>query len=231
MLRDPKGMGYFLGMPKNAPIPRFMALAFLICAFAALPVRAEDPPEAPTVASPAVATDTTAALADPLLPDRLSPGEKLFWGENGLMRGSYPLTEEGREQELGLRRTLLNLHQVGGFMTLAAMLATAFAGQMIVNGEESFEKYKAPLAYTTVGLYFTTATFALLAPPPVVRRPGFSSITLHKTLAWVHFSGMLLTPLTGRMIEGERSRQLFHQTAGYVTTAAFAGAMVSVTFF
>ena len=125
---------------------------------------------------------------------------------------------------------MLNLHQVGGFMTLAAMLATAFAGQMIINGDESYEDIKGPLAYTTVGLYFTTASLALLTPPPVLRRPGFNSIALHKTLAWVHFSGMIITPLLGTMIEDKRSLRKFHQVSGYTTTAAFAGAMIAVTF-
>lgn len=180
--------------------------------------------------APAAAADTPAVQADPLLPDRLSPGERLFWGENGWFR-SGPLTEESRESELGLRRTLLNLHQLGGYLTLATMLATAFAGQMIINGNEDFEAWHKPLAYTTAGLYFTTASFALLAPPPVVRRPGFNGLTMHKTLAWVHFSGMIATPALGLAFGKDHDRRIFHQAAGYVTTAAFAGAMISVTFF
>lgn len=232
MLPENGGMGYFLGMPKNALFRDIPMLALLFCALSAIPARAEDPPAAETPAVvEAAAVDTSTVQPDPLLPDRLSPGEKMFWGEHGLMRGSYPLTEEGRERELGLRRTMLTVHQLGGFMTLAAMLATAFAGQMIINGDESYKDYKAPLAYTTVGLYFTTASLALLTPPPVLRRPGFNSIALHKTLAWVHFSGMIITPVLGRMFVGEEDRRLFHQTTGYVTTAAFASAMISVTFF
>ncbi len=174
-----------------------------------------------------------AAMQDPLLPDILSPGERLLWGEHGWMRSlaGLPLNEESREKEMGIRRTMLTLHQVGGYVTLASMLATAFCGQMIINGHGSYEDYKAPLAWTTVGLYFTTAAFSLLSPPPVLRRPGFSSLTVHKTLAWVHFSGMLITPLLGTLIEDEHKVRIFHQTAGYVTTAAFAGAMISITFF
>jgi len=228
MLPEKGETGYFLDMPKKAHFRHISTLTLLVFALGALPAQAEDSPEAPTLAAPA--TDTPMVQADPLLPDRLSPGEKMFWGEHGLMRGSYPLTEDGRERELGLRRTMLTMHELGGFITLASMVATAFAGQMIINGDDSYKKYKIPLAYTTVGLYFTTATLALLTPPPVLRRPGFNSIALHKTLAWVHFSGMIITPLLGRMIEEQDDRRLFHQTTGYVTTAAFAGAMISVTF-
>ncbi len=184
------------------------------------------------VAPPAADSAAAAGMADPLLPAILSPGEKLMWGEHGFMRaiGAYPLNEESREKELQLRRTMLTLHQLGGFITLASMVATAFAGQMIINGNESYERYKGPLAWSTVGLYFTTASLSLFSPPPVIRRPGWSSIQLHKTLAWVHFSGMIITPLLGTLIEDKHELRVFHQTTGYVTTAAFAGAMIAVTF-
>jgi uncharacterized membrane protein len=142
-----------------------------------------------------------------------------------------PLNEESREKEMGIRRTMLTLHQVGGYVTLASMIATAFAGQMIINGHESYEDIKAPLAWTTVGLYFTTASLALLTPPPVIRREGFSSLTIHKSLAWVHFTGMIITPILGTFIEDEHKVRIFHQTSGYITTAAFAGAMLSITLF
>lgn len=170
--------------------------------------------------------------ADPLLPEILSPGERLFWGERGLMRviGAFPLNEESREQELILRRGLLTAHQIGGFLTLASMIATAYAGQMIVNGDNSYETAKTRLAWTTVGAYFTTASLALLSPPPLLRRAGWSSVSTHKALAWVHFTGMVVTPLLGVMVDGDRDRQMLHQVSGYVTTAAFAGAMLVITF-
>lgn len=195
-------------------------------------------PGLPAAAEPDPAAEATAsagagAMKDPLLPDIMSPGEKLMWGEHGWMRAiaGLPLNEESREKEMGIRRTMLTLHQVGGYVTLASMIATAFCGQMIVNGHESYEDAKGTLAWTTVGLYFTTAALSLLSPPPIIRRPGFSSLTVHKTLAWVHFSGMIITPILGTFIEDERKVRIFHQTAGYVTTAAFAGAMLSITLF
>jgi hypothetical protein len=209
-----------------------LPIALLLCIpsspAAAAPASAQDSP-----ASASASAGDPAAMKDPLLPDILSPGERLLWGEHGWMRSiaGLPLNEESREKEMGIRRTMLTLHQAGGYVTLASMLATAFCGQMIINGHSSYEDYKAPLAWTTVGLYFTTAAFSLLSPPPVIRRPGFSSLTVHKTLAWVHFSGMLITPLLGTLIEDEHKVRIFHQTAGYVTTAAFAGAMISMTFF
>src|SRR5260221_9996369 len=61
-------------------------------------------------------SDSASAAAiptDPLLPEVLSPGEHLMWGEHGLMRitGAFPLTEESREKEMSLRRAMLTVHQ------------------------------------------------------------------------------------------------------------------------
>jgi hypothetical protein len=175
-----------------------------------------------------------ASLEDPLLPAILSPGEKVMWGEHGLMRitGIFPLTEASRENELILRRYMLTAHQIGGFITLASMLATVYVGQTIINGNESQSRLdlKSTLAWTTVGTYFTTASLSLLSPPPLVRRPGWSSVSTHKALAWVHFTGMIITPLLGTMIEDKQNLRLFHQISGYTTTVAFAGAMLVITF-
>jgi hypothetical protein len=170
--------------------------------------------------------------SDPLLPEILSPGEKWMWGEQGFMRkhGGFPLTEEGREREMELRRTMLTAHQIGGFITLGAMIATAYCGQMIINGNEGYEDAKGVLAWTTVGAYFTTAALSLMSPPPMIRRKEWSTISTHKALAWVHFTGMILTPILGTMVEDAGTVRTIHQVSGYATTAAFAGAMYVVTF-
>ena len=207
----------------------------VLCGIALAPAAGEGVPKGEGVVDdyPLIAQAPEVPAADPLLPDILSPGERLLWGEHGWMRSiaGLPLNEESREKEMGIRRTMLTLHQLGGYTTLAAMIATAFAGQMILNGHESYEGVKSPLAWTAVGLYFTTASLALLTPPPVIRRPGFSSLSVHKALAWVHFTGMIITPILGTLIEEDHEARLFHQVSGYATTAAFAGAMLTITLF
>lgn len=215
-------------------VPSIGCLAVLLAAVSAPAQTPARPGPAPGPVSAGAPSDSAlSALKDPLLPAVLGPGERLLWGERGWMRSlaGLPLNEESREKEMGIRRTLLTLHQVGGFATLAAMIATAYSGQMILDGHRGWEEPKEILAWTTVGLYFTTATLALLAPPPVIRRPGFNSVTLHKSLAWIHFTGMMVTPLLGMMIEDDRDLKVYHQVAGYATTAVFAGAMLTVTFF
>ncbi|HKP97219.1 MAG TPA: hypothetical protein VJ385_15830 [Fibrobacteria bacterium] len=216
-----------------------MCLGLATAAPPAFAAGADRPASGPNGQSPMdsiAPADSTAAAspltADPLLPETLGPGERLLWGEHGVMRsiGAYPLTEESRERELLLRRRMLTAHQIGGFLTLASMIATAYCGQMILNGESGYEGAKSVLAWTTVGAYFTTASLSLLSPPPVIRRSGWSSVSTHKALAWVHFTGMILTPVLGTLIEDDRDVRTWHQVSGYVTTAAFAGAMLVITF-
>lgn len=173
------------------------------------------------------------SAADSLLPEKMSPGEKLMWGPNGLMRkvGNFPLTGEGRERELGLRRTLLTAHQLGGFATLGTMITTVVLGQMTLNGRDLGETHET-FAFTTVGLYGLTAALSLISPPPLIRRDNWSSVSTHKALAWVHFTGMVLTPILGQMVAdgGDDDVRRFHQVSAYTTTAAFAGAMLVITF-
>ncbi len=181
---------------------------------------------------------------EPLLPKVLSPGEKLMWGEHGLMRwsGIFPLTEEARERELSLRRTMLTVHQIGGIVTLGSMIATAVYGQLTLNGYSSLGETHKTLAAITIGSYFTTAAMSLLSPPPMIRRNQWNTISIHKGLAIIHFTGMVLTPLLANNIaDNERSggktnlqinhdKALVHQISGYITTVAFASALAVVTF-
>ena len=65
-----------------------------------------------------------------LLPKRMVFTQKLFWGENGLLRkiNLSPLNQEQRQKELKLRRVMLKTHQIIGFVTLAGMITQGFLG-------------------------------------------------------------------------------------------------------
>jgi hypothetical protein len=191
-------------------------------------------------ASPGV---DVAAMKDPLLPAVMSPGEKLMWGKNGFMRkiGAFPLTEESREREMSLRRTMLTVHEVGGFITLASMLTTVVYGQLTLNGNLRLGETHQAWATATIISYFTTAALSLLSPPPMVRRNEWNTVSIHKGLAFVHFTGMILTPLLADGIAMEergssspakidRDKARIHQVSGYITTATFAAAMMVITF-
>ncbi|MCK9211101.1 MAG: hypothetical protein M0P61_09725 [Ignavibacteriaceae bacterium] len=176
-----------------------------------------------------------------LLPKNMSLMEKGLWGENGFLRtvGLAPeLTRESRKSELGLRRTMLSIHQIGGFTTLGLMLATCYYGQKIIDGgvygRRDYEKTKYLFVNLTVSAYTLTGLLSILSPPPMIRRDEVSTTSIHKTLAWFHIAGMIATPLLGRLIVSHRQfhtdKAHYHQVAGYITTAIFASAMIVITF-
>jgi len=144
-----------------------------------------------------------------------------------------------REQALLDRRShMLKIHQRLGLITIAPLGATlitsAFAG-----GRETSRASRdahAALGTATVGMYLSTAYFAIRAP----KIPGTKTrgpIRLHKTLAWIHGPGMILTPILGEMAFAQKSRgervhgiASAHGPVAIVTAGAFGLAVVSVSF-
>jgi hypothetical protein len=172
-----------------------------------------------------------------LLPDNMSFMERGLWGESGFLRGigiaSSPLTPEVRKNELQIRRTMLTMHQVGGFVTLGLMGTAVYYGQRLIDGHRDARDKHQLFVDATIISYGATALLAALSPPPLIRRDETSTTTIHKTLAWVHFGGMILTPILAGMIHRRdfgSSQAHFHQASAYITTAALAASLIVVTF-
>lgn len=177
-----------------------------------------------------------------LLPANMSFMERGLWGEHGILRGvgiASPLTPETRKSELGLRRTMLTMHQIGGFVTLGLMGVTLYYGQQALDNYyqySNFENFRRThRAFVTASIisYSATGLLAILSPPPFIRRDEMSTTTIHKTLAWVHFAGMIITPIIGlslRHSSNELQLARYHQIAGYATTAALAASLIVITF-
>jgi hypothetical protein len=173
-----------------------------------------------------------------LLPDNMSFVERGLWGEGGILRGigiASPLTPEVRQHELAVRRTMLTMHQIGGFVTLGLMGATVFYGQRYLNSAQRSDRdmHQTFVAATIIS-YTATGLLAALSPPPLIRRDETSTTTIHKTLAWIHFAGMIVTPLLGNAINRRGSSYYdqahVHQISAYITTAVFAASMIVITF-
>lgn len=189
--------------------------------------------------------DTLAQDEKPkLLPDQISFGERLFWGENGIFRGlgiASPLTQEVRRHELAVRRTMLTMHQIGGFLALASMIGTAWTGQRTLDlpRNRNLRNSHQKMILATVVTYSLTGMLAIVSPPPLIRRDEGGTTSIHKMLAWFHVAGMIITPILGSMVS-QRGTKLgpninidrahFHQYAGYITTAIFAASMIVITF-
>jgi hypothetical protein len=197
---------------------------------------------------PALKTQVTS-----LLPEGMGPVKRFLWSENGLMRKTdfFKLTPENRERELIVRRRMLQTHQVLGMTAVGTMIISSITGQMIINKSHStsptagqdmltLKSLHDAAVTTTMIAYGSTFLLQFLAPPPVIIRKnkGWSNMKAHKTLAYLHFTGMVATPLMGRMIYGSSSLangksddlRKFHQISGYITTSLYAGAMIVMKF-
>jgi hypothetical protein len=178
------------------------------------------------------------AVKPKLLPDNMSLMEKGVWGEKGFLRWiglSSPLTPDVRKHELGIRRTMLSIHQIGGFATLGLMLATCYYGQKIIDGGPgNYSRTKNILVNATIISYSLTAALSILSPPPLIRRDEASTTSTHKLLAWFHVAGMIVTPILGTLIAKNHTFNIdsahVHQISGYITTALFATSMIVITF-
>jgi hypothetical protein len=128
---------------------------------------------------------------------------------------------------------MLVAHQIGGFVTLGLMASAAYAGQKIIDGNNGYRPYHQAFVAGTIATYSATAVLAILSPPPMIRRDEFSTTTLHKTLAWVHAAGMIITPILGSMISRRSSdsqKEHIHQLSGYITLATYTASLITITF-
>jgi len=154
--------------------------------------------------------------------------------------GISPTQAKGNAQEQALldRRThMLKVHQRLGLITIAPFAATlvtsAFAG-----GRETSSTTRdlhAALGTATVGMYIATAYFAIRAPK-IAETKTRGPIRLHKTLAWIHGPGMVLTPILGEMAFAQKSNgekvhgiASLHGPVAIVTAGAFGLAVASVS--
>ena len=189
------------------------------------------------IAGEAAADSSARGPSRRLLPANMSIMEKGLWGEDGILRTTGivgPLTPQERKSELDLRRTMLTSHQIGGFVTMAIMWSAVYFGQQIIDGHPEYRRNHQYAVTGTIITYSATGLLAILSPPPLIRRDEVSTTTIHKTLAWVHVAGMILTPILGGQIMHRHSTNTqiehFHQISGYVTTAVFTASMITVTF-
>ena len=182
-----------------------------------------------------------------LLPEGMGLIKRTLWSENGWMRHTnyFKLTPENREREIQIRRKMLVAHQFLGMVTLGTMVGSAITGQVMISTQsgrtqENVKPFHKAFITSTMITYTTTALLQMLAPPPIIIRKnkGWSNVKAHRTLAYLHFTGMVLTPIAGRLMYGsaslqnDKSDQLrkFHQVAGYFTTGLFAGAVLVMKF-
>ncbi|MBL8023781.1 MAG: hypothetical protein JNK54_05805 [Elusimicrobia bacterium] len=129
-------------------------------------------------------------------------------------------SDPATQATLHKRSKMLKTHQILGLITAVPMTATLFTGP----GDDSTNGSKADrhknLGIATGALYFTTASFSILAPE-VEEKKATGATKIHKTLAWVHFPAMLIAPFLGYQAYKQRDRgEEVHGAAKHHSTVA-----------
>jgi hypothetical protein len=222
----------------------------LAASFSSFAQNASKPPAYPNEA--AIARYSTApvallphyALSLPQVEGAARPQQKPPSSNTPSLEGlGFPPTEiqgSAKEQELLNRRShMLQIHQKLGLLTTIPMLAALFTGPGAkghhgLPGSPSGRDLHAALGAVTVGMYFTTAYFAIRAPK-IPETKSYGLIRLHKALVWIHGPGMILTPILGAIAFSQESRgervhgiASYHSAVAYTTAIAYGIALLSV---
>jgi hypothetical protein len=140
------------------------------------------------------------------------------------------------QARLDKRSHMLQMHQRYGLIAAIPLAATIIASGSAGgrNSSATGRDIHGALGIATTGLYFTSAYYAIFAP----RVPGTATrgqIRLHKTLAWIHGPGMILTPILGAMAYAQENRgekvhgiAKAHSAVAGITAVAYGAAILSV---
>jgi hypothetical protein len=146
------------------------------------------------------------------------------------------------QARLDKRSHMLKIHQRIGLIDTAPLVATVILGGFAGSKRDgkittsSADRWAhLALGSVTGDLYFLSAYYALRAPKipgTEVRGP----IRLHKALGWIHFPGMILTPILGAMAFDQESKgqkvhgiAKAHGAVAIVTAAAYGASILSVS--
>lgn len=169
-----------------------------------------------------------------LAPPKMLFTQQLFWGTNGIFKNRYGSNQdlvERRKIDLRIRRKMLQLHQIGGFVTLGGMVVQGIIGGQLYKGSYQLKQTHETLGTAVNLAYGFTAINGLFTPPSSFKRDKkITSIRLHKWLAIAHMSGMIATNILGTQIENNVALKPYHRAAAYTSFVSLAAAMVVIKF-
>jgi hypothetical protein len=169
-----------------------------------------------------------------LAPSKMLFTQQFIWGSKGIFKNRYGGTQdliEKRKIDLKIRRKMLQLHQIGGFVTLGGMIAQGIVGSQLYNGSYQLKETHEKLGMAVNLSYGFTAINGLFTPPSSFKRDKkLTSIRLHKWLAVAHLSGMLATNILATQIDKNYSLKPYHRAAAYTSFFSLAAAMVVIKF-
>lgn len=175
-----------------------------------------------------------ATTASPAAPQTSSNGPSL--GDLGFPTAATQ-ANPAEQARLNRRSRMLQMHQRLGLITAVPLVATLITsgGAGGRSTSSTSRDIHASLGALTVGMYAWTASYAIRAPKiegTATRGP----IRIHKALAWVHGSGMIITPILGAIAFDQKSKgehvhgiASAHGATAWVTAIAYGAAMLSVS--
>ncbi len=147
------------------------------------------------------------------------------------------------ERSLARRREMLQLHQLGGFLTLAGLTLTVAIGQANYSDKYGgggdtgrFITLHRWTALGTTAVFTATGLLAVFAPVPIEKKVRLDTAMLHKIAMGVATAGMVSQVVLGFVTaskEGsiaQRDYALAHQIIGYTTLAAATAGFTVLTF-
>jgi hypothetical protein len=147
------------------------------------------------------------------------------------------------ERQLAKRRKMLAYHQIGGFLTLGSLAATAVLGQLDYldkyggRGDTgTYHAWHRWVAAASTAIFAGTASLAVFAPAPIENQARLDTATLHKIAMTVAAAGMATQIVLGIVTaskEGQYAQRDFalaHQIVGYTTLAASLTGFTVLTF-
>jgi aryl-alcohol dehydrogenase-like predicted oxidoreductase len=149
--------------------------------------------------------------------------------------GAQAQGSAAEQARLDKRSHMLKLHQRYGLIAAVPLAVTVLTGGLAGgrSTSSSGRNLHAALGLTSVGLYSVSAYYAIAAPKiPGTRTSG--NTRWHKALAWVHGTGMVLTPILGDLAYQQRRRgekvhgiASAHGGVAVATVAAYAAAILT----
>jgi hypothetical protein len=151
--------------------------------------------------------------------------------------------QEALQRDLAKRSKMLELHQLGGMLTLATLGATVIFGQLNYidrygGGGDTrrwYDWHKFS-AFTSAAVFAGTGALALFAPSPLAKPARLDTVMVHRIAMGVATAGMVTQIILGVVTAskgGSSSQRDFafaHQVVGYTTFGATAVGFGVLTF-
>jgi len=192
-------------------------------------------PDAPQPQQSTAAPPPASAPAAP----PAAPAQSLSLSDLGFSSAQQQ-SDAARQALLDKRSHMLKIHQRLGLLTTIPMAATLLSSAAApcehnCNGNSAGMDFHAALGTVTVGMYAATAYFAIRAPEVPGDKPR-GAIRIHRYLAPVHMTGMVLTPILGAMAFNQQNNgqkvtgiASAHGAVATTTFVAYAASIVAVS--